>query len=125
MATFSGTTTSTIVLGNPPAQNPLTVTSTGLVDVNSASAGAVGILGGGGFAWTISNFGTVESIGSLGVGIYLGAGGGVTHGTRGAPHAPIPGRYFRGHNARAPGPGGKFRTIPGVCPRPAHKGVLG
>ena len=37
MATFSGTTTSTIVLGNPPAQNPLTVTSTGLVDVNSAS----------------------------------------------------------------------------------------
>src|SRR5439155_25026478 len=87
MATISGTTTSTVVLGNPPAQNPVTVTSTGLVDVNSASAAAVGILGGGGFAWTISNFGTVESIGSLGVGIYLEAGGVVTNGTDGTTNA--------------------------------------
>src|SRR5229473_759392 len=91
--TFSGTYTTTQILSNPTADNPATVTSTGLVDVNSTTANIVGILGNSGVAWTVTNLGTVKSIGSLGVGIYLKSGGLVTNGASGTAPALIDGSY--------------------------------
>jgi hypothetical protein len=87
--TFSETYTTTQVLSTPSADNPATVTSTGLIDVNSG--GASGILGTSGFAWTLTNLGTVESIGSGGAGITLESGGFVTNGAIGSTSALIDG----------------------------------
>jgi hypothetical protein len=78
---------------DPAQQNPFTVTSSGLVEVNSTIANAIGILGNAGFAWTIANLGTVESVGSLGVGIYLKSGGVVTNGASDATQALTGGSY--------------------------------
>src|SRR5579863_810686 len=90
--TFRGTYTTTQVLSGPPATyNPVTVAATGLIEVNSTSAYTVGIDGANGFPWTLTNLGTVESIGSLGLGIELSAGGIVTNGPFGATAALIQG----------------------------------
>ncbi len=78
--TFSGTYTTTQVLSNPATDNPVTVAGTGLINVNSTSAYAAGIFGNSGTAWTLSNFGTVESIGSKGIGVNLQSGGTITNG---------------------------------------------
>src|SRR6185312_6143854 len=58
--TLTGTYTATVVLSNPATQNPATIAATGLIDVNSTTAEAVGILGNSGTAWTVTNQGTVE-----------------------------------------------------------------
>ena len=87
---FRGTYTTTRVLSNPTTDNPATVTSTGLISVNSASAYAAGIFGDG-FAWTLTNLGTVESIGNQGFGIDLQAGGSVTNGQSGSTAGLIAG----------------------------------
>jgi hypothetical protein len=78
--TFSGYTNLTYTL----TTNPTTITSAGTIDVNSTSTYARGIFGASGVAWTLTNLGTVESIGSLGIGINLQAGGFVTNGTNGS-----------------------------------------
>ena len=80
---FSSTVTTTQTLSNSATDNPATVTSTGVIDVNSATSYAAGILGISGFAWTITNLGTVESTGSQGLGIDLLSGGIVTNGSAG------------------------------------------
>src|SRR5438045_3278472 len=72
-------TTATQNLVNAATDNPATVTSTGTIIVNSATAFADGLFGNNTFAWTVSNLGTVESIGSQGLGIILQAGGSVTN----------------------------------------------
>jgi hypothetical protein len=92
-AVYTGTYTAGLVLSDSTTQNPATVTSTGLVDVNSTNANASGILGNAGFPWTVANQGTVESIGNLGVGIDLQSGGVLTNGTGGATNALISGSY--------------------------------
>ncbi len=84
---LSGTYSSTYTL----TTNPTTVTSTGTIDVNSTSAYVPGILGPLGVAWTLTNLGTVESIGSLGVGIRLQSGGSITNGQGGSTAGLIEG----------------------------------
>jgi Ca2+-binding RTX toxin-like protein len=83
--------TSTYFLSSPGTENPVTVTSTGRIVVNSSTANTTGIFGPGGFAWTLTNLGTVESIGSLGAGIQLSSGGSITNGASGATAALIDG----------------------------------
>ncbi len=82
---LSGTYTSTYTL----TINPTTVTSTGVIHVNSTSA--AGIIGTSGVAWTLTNLGTVESVGSASVGINLASGGLVTNGTSGSTAGYIDG----------------------------------
>jgi fibronectin-binding autotransporter adhesin len=74
--TFSSYSSSTYSL----TTNPTTVTSSGTIDVNSTIAFVPGIFGTSGVAWTLTNLGTVESIGSQGLGILLQSGGLVTNG---------------------------------------------
>ena len=81
--TFNGTFTTTRILSDPSIDNPVAVSSTGLIDVNSPTAYTPGILGPSGFAWTVTNVGTVESTGSQGLGIDLLSGGVVTNGLAG------------------------------------------
>src|SRR5579863_5366394 len=90
--TGPGTYTTTQVLSNPTLDNPATVTATGIIDVNSTIANTVGLYGSAGTAWTITNLGTVESVGSLGIGIKLASGGAVTNGSSGATSALIDGK---------------------------------
>ncbi len=85
--TFSGYYNLTYTL----TVNPTTVTSSGTIDVNSTSASAAGILGPTGTAWTLINQGTVESLGSLGIGVDLLSGGLVTNGTSGSTGGYISG----------------------------------
>ena len=71
---YGGTYTSGILLSNPATQNPATVAATGYV-TNTASAG-IALYGEAGFAWTVSNYGTIT--GSYdGAGISLRAGGSI------------------------------------------------
>ena len=70
---ISGTYGNEIVLSNPASQNPVSITSTGLI----APATGDGVLGQSGFAWTVSNAGKVAPAG--GVGIHLKSGGAVTN----------------------------------------------
>jgi hypothetical protein len=70
---ISGTYATTHVLSNPTTDNPATVRSTGLIDVNSTIAGALGLYGGAGTSSIITNFGTVEGIASRA--IHPGGGG--------------------------------------------------
>jgi Ca2+-binding RTX toxin-like protein len=93
--TLSGTYTS-YVLSNPTVQNPATVTSSGRIAVNSPTAGAVGLLGTSGFAWTVSNAGTIESTGSTGVGVQLTAGGHLTNSASGLVAGTSVGLYVGG-----------------------------
>lgn len=76
--TLSGTYISTIDLTNAASQNPVTVT--GLIDINSQTVGAVGILGEAGYAWTLGNVGTIASTGNSGVGVRFQSGGKVLNG---------------------------------------------
>jgi hypothetical protein len=55
---FSGTYTNGIVLSDPATQNPATVAASGYI-TNTASAG-IALYGETGFAWTVTNYGTVE-----------------------------------------------------------------
>src|SRR5947199_10445030 len=87
--TFVGTYTSTQTLSNPATDNPAVVTGT--ISVNSTSQYAVGLNGSSGFAWTVSNLGTVQSIGNQGIGIRLRSGGFITNGTNGSASALIKG----------------------------------
>ncbi|HEX6441229.1 MAG TPA: hypothetical protein VF007_03515, partial [Stellaceae bacterium] len=76
---ISGYRTTTYVLNNPPAQNPATVTQYGTINVNSAVAYTPGILGTNGFPWTLTNNGTVQSVGNQGVGVNFQAGGSIAN----------------------------------------------
>src|SRR5690349_12234884 len=80
--TFSGSSTVTQYL-TVSSQSPFTVTSGGVINVNSAGSGAAGISGNNSYAWNVLNFGTVASIGSLGIGIDLAAGGTINNGQSG------------------------------------------
>jgi Ca2+-binding RTX toxin-like protein len=71
---YSGTYVNGIVLGNPATQNPAAITATGKV-----SRTGVALLGEAGTAWTVSNSGTIEGIGTASDGIYLRAGGRLTN----------------------------------------------
>ncbi len=93
-STITGTIiTQTVTLGSvssfPTYASPLTITSTGAVEVNSTTAGVAGILGPVGTAWTVANLGTVESVGSQGLGIDLLSGGLVTNGSTSVATATI------------------------------------
>jgi hypothetical protein len=88
--TFSTYSSSTYTL----TTNPTTVTSAGTIDVNSTTAGVAGILGTAGVAWTLTNLGTVESIGSQGLGIDLLSGGLVTNGSTSVATATIKGGSY-------------------------------
>jgi hypothetical protein len=55
---FSGTYTNGVVLSDPATQNPATVAASGYI-TNTASAG-IALYGEAGFAWTVTNYGTVE-----------------------------------------------------------------
>ncbi|HEV2335933.1 MAG TPA: hypothetical protein VGS13_10580 [Stellaceae bacterium] len=87
------TITQTVTLGAvtrfPTYASPLTITSTGAVEVNSTIAGVAGILGPVGAAGTVTNLGTVESVGSQGLGIDLLSGGLVTNGSTSVATATI------------------------------------
>ena len=78
-AFFFGTYTSTVVLNNPGTQNPATVGTSGFINVNSTAAYTPGILGTNSFPWTLTNNGTVQSVGSLGIGVSFTSGGTVTN----------------------------------------------
>jgi hypothetical protein len=80
---ISNTSTTTQFLTNPTIDNPATVTSTGLIDVYSAVADTAAIFGPSGTAWTVANLGTVESVGSQGIGIDLLSGGLLINGVSG------------------------------------------
>ncbi len=75
--TLSGTYTSTVSLTNPAVQNPATITSTGLLSVNSANTFVSALYGTLGTAWSVTNQGTIQSFGSSGRGIFLASGGSV------------------------------------------------
>lgn len=77
---MGATYTHTVILSNPTTQNPFTVASNGLVSVSLGD----GILGTAGFAWTLSNFGTIEASAAAGDGIDLTAGGLVINGQSGS-----------------------------------------
>jgi fibronectin-binding autotransporter adhesin len=68
-AVYSGTYANGIVLSNPAAQNPATVTATGSI----GNTGAPAIYGQSGTAWTIDNYGMIA--GAQGPGIELLSGG--------------------------------------------------
>jgi hypothetical protein len=89
--TISNSFYTTQFLGSPGLSNPVTVTSTGHIVVNSTTANETGIFGPGGVAWTLTNLGTVESVGNLGAGIQLSTGGTITNGASGATAALIKG----------------------------------
>src|SRR5260370_6727601 len=108
--TISGTYTTTQVLSNPATDNPATVTSTGVIDVNSATA-SPGIFGNSGFAWTLTNLGTVESIGQ-GIGVNLQSGGLVTNGANGSTASYIRGTGGGSSINANPGTGVHYRTNP-------------
>jgi fibronectin-binding autotransporter adhesin len=55
---FSGTYGNGVVLSDPATQNPATVAVSGYI-TNTASAG-IALYGEAGFAWTVTNYGTVE-----------------------------------------------------------------
>ncbi len=74
--------------------NPTTVTGTGTIAVNSTAAFTGALVGNGGYAWTISNFGTLESLGSQGFGINLLDGGFIANGAAGVGGALIEGTGF-------------------------------
>ena len=69
--TFTNSYSTTQVLSNPTTDNPATVTASGTITVNSTIASAVALYGSAGTSWSITNLGTVESVGTLGVGISL------------------------------------------------------
>jgi hypothetical protein len=79
IGTYSGYYTTTITLRS--IYNPATVTATGTVKINSGVSGVAGVFGSAGNAvpWTLSNYGTVQSIGNLGLGVSLLSGGSVTN----------------------------------------------
>ncbi len=91
---ITGTYTTTQVLSSPTTDNPATVTSTGLIDVNTTISSYVGLFGVGGYAWTVTNLGTVESVGYQGIGIDLVSGGSITNGAISSTTALIQGRRF-------------------------------
>jgi hypothetical protein len=72
---ISGYRTTTYTLNNPGTQNPATVTQFGTINVNSTAANYPGILGTNSFPWTLTNNGTVQSVGNLGIGVNFQAGG--------------------------------------------------
>ena len=90
--TLNGTYGSTVSLTDPGTQNPATVSSTGVIAVASPDAFSAGLLGVAGFAWTIANFGVVQSTGSYGIGISLESGGVITNGAAGSTAGYIGGR---------------------------------
>ncbi|HEU0155476.1 MAG TPA: hypothetical protein VFQ82_05345, partial [Stellaceae bacterium] len=71
--TYHGTYVNGIVLSNPATQNPATIAATGYVSKNGFA-----LVGARGTAWTVSNLGTINGNGTLGVGIDL-EGGAVTN----------------------------------------------
>ena len=75
MSTIATTIYTGITLGTGTYTSPLTITSTGAVEATSNDA----IHGDSSAAWTIVNFGTVETTGTGGDGIDLRAGGSVTN----------------------------------------------
>ena len=77
--TFSGYRNTTLVLNNPGAQNPATVTQFGTINVNSTAAYTPGVLGTNGFPWTLTNNGTIQSVGNLGIGVNFQAGGSISN----------------------------------------------
>lgn len=77
---YSGTYTSGITLSNPATQRSVTVTGTGLVSNYNADA----IFGTNGFAWAVTNLGTVHNAGTSGVGIQLSNGGTVANQSAGS-----------------------------------------
>ncbi|HLW65811.1 MAG TPA: hypothetical protein VKS79_10865 [Gemmataceae bacterium] len=87
--TISSTYHNTIILNNPTAQNPATVTSTGLISVVNGG----GVYGTAGYAWTLSNLGTIAGNGTLHDGVDLTAGGSVTNGQSGSAGGYIKGNY--------------------------------
>src|SRR5436853_4416703 len=91
---ISGTYTTTQILTTPAIDNPATVTTTGVIDVNSTISSYVGLFGAGGYAWTVTNLGTVESAGYQGIGIDLVSGGTITNGAIGSTTALIEGPRF-------------------------------
>ena len=96
--TISNTATATVVLDTPAVQNPLSITTTGVVDV----AGGVGVFGTADFAWTVVNSGTVTGDAANKFNcIDLTAGGVITNGAGGAAAALISGYtavYVRARN---------------------------
>ena len=120
---LSGAITSTYTL----TTNPTTVTSAGTIDVNSTIVGASGILGIAGVAWTVTNLGTVESVGSNGIGINLQSGGFVTNGENGSAAGLIIGAargveiYLSG---AASGTVANFGTIMGTAGYVSGSGTL-
>jgi len=97
--TFNGYRNTTLVLNNG-TQNPATIGTSGTINVNSTLSSTAGILGTAGIAWTVTNNGTVQSIGSFGTGIDLRSGGTITNapapsfGTAGP--GPLVGGIIRG-----------------------------
>jgi len=77
---FRGTYTQTIELTNPATQNPATITATGRVTTSGDGA-----YGASGFAWSVTNLGTIDS--SAATGVLLGSGGSVTNGSAGSTGA--------------------------------------
>src|SRR5260221_7247758 len=76
---YSGTYTTPITLRS--IYNPATVTGTGVINVNTPVSFTPGILGSAGAPspWTLTNSGTVQSIGNLGLGVDLLSAGTVTN----------------------------------------------
>jgi FG-GAP-like repeat len=86
---IGNTYTSTYNLTNPATQNPVTVTTSGVIDVDSASAFTTGVSTTGNFPWSLTNLGIVESVGSYGVGINLASGGMLVNGAAGTSEGYI------------------------------------
>ncbi|HEV2337015.1 MAG TPA: hypothetical protein VGS13_16030, partial [Stellaceae bacterium] len=120
------TITQTVTLGPgtyPNYASPLTITSTGVVEVNSTIAGVAGILGPVGPAGTVTNLGTVASIGSQGIGVYLLSGGFVTNGASGATAALITGSETGIDISGSAGTIANFGTIASTATAPIGTGV--
>jgi hypothetical protein len=88
--TISGPHPTGITLNKPTTQNPVTVAANGTVNAATGN----GISGLAGFAWTVTNLGTVEGRAAKGsaIGVYLSSGGRLTNGSASSTKALIEGR---------------------------------
>jgi hypothetical protein len=97
---ITGTDTDGIVLSNPVTDDPATVNATGSVTNNTATHNYDAIYGAPGYAWSITNLGTIAGGTPIGaddgsrrpdVGVHLMAGGVVTNGQSGSSAGSIRG----------------------------------
>jgi hypothetical protein len=96
---ITGTDTDGIGLSDPATDDPATVAVTGYVTNHTASHDYDAIYGAPGFAWTVTNLGTIEGGGPIGASdfpigeaVHLTAGGVVTNGQSGSSDGIIRGR---------------------------------